>query len=652
MKYPWYNCMLYFDLAMNMNCEDISNIIFDHITGQYYIPNNENDTKINITWLYKYKLWFDHICSVLPKFNMGYIVSNLDDKVIYNSKLLGFNQAELLDKSIDENITPSNINHKRFVEDYKKTKNRTVEGVVRYVKALSKDKTQVPIEIYMQQLPDNSYFAALFKEVNTSTTHDDSIILNMSTIAIVIIDYEGIIQRVNPATIRLSGYSTDDLVGSNIKMLMPEPYSSQHDGYLKKYFATGISTIIVSDQLPSDRTVQLKHKNGTIIPIQLAVKKDPVAKKFIGYVYDMTNRQKEINQKLQFVSAVSHEIKTPLTGIVGLCDNISPDTIDHDIISIKNTADHVLTVVMDILDFSRVESGQFDIKVSQFSLKEALMESIESLNGLLKTKSQTVGLVMNNDVLLSTDKIRLKQIILNVLSNAIKNDDNTGQTIEIVVNVIPNENISIKIKDNGKGMTQDFIENHLFKPFEYRESHRNGGLISHGLGMYIVKTLIEKLQGSISIESIVDVGTTITLQLPIKYIVYTCTEQKLKLSKVTNITGLSHDQIVVIDDNHINVILNQRILKKYFNLPSNPIGFTDPLKALDFLLANLHAIKLVWVDHQMPYINGCDLSKKIREEGFKGIIVAVTAKECYDCQDIDAVVKKPLTIDKIKTLWN
>ncbi len=355
---------------------------------------------------------------------------------------------------------------------------------------------------------------------------------------IVVINKKGIIQSVNPAMEEMFGYPLETMVGRNVSMLMPEPYHSQHDGYLDNYLTTGVEKII-----GLGREVRGKRRDGSTFPIDLSVNRLEVASglHFAGVIRDISERHRvqtdmeqakteaiEANKaKSTFLATMSHEIRTPLNGIVGTVDVLAHTQLDetqHDlVVTAQDSALLLQGIIDDILDFSKIEAGRLELEYSVVSMERIVEGLADSLLFLAKKYETRLLTFVDPELpLLQGDAIRLRQILYNLSGNAIKfsggMDDRVGQ---VVVSVTQDKMehgtaaVCIEVSDNGIGMSKEVVSG-LFKPFVQGEadiSRRFGGT---GLGLVITDRLVQMMAGTIAVESSPNVGSTFRVRLPLQ----------------------------------------------------------------------------------------------------------------------------------------
>lgn len=347
---------------------------------------------------------------------------------------------------------------------------------------------------------------------------------------IITIDDSGIINSFNPASEKLFGYLLNEVIGKNINILMPEPYRSAHDSYLKHYLDTGEAKII-----GTGRELTGLRKDNTTFPILLTVGEMKVGNKrmFTGTVTDITERKRTEQQlisakefaeeantaKSRFLANMSHELRTPLNAIIGYSemlaeDNTSPKMID-DLKKIRGAGQDLLTMINDILDFSRIETGKIELSPEAFSI-ESLAREIEGMVVPLVEKNNSVLSVHCEPDLgdMQTDSTRLRQILFNLLNNAAKFTKNGRVDLKVTASGKGTEKkIIFTVSDTGIGMNTEQI-NRLFRPFVQGDTSTTRKFDGVGLGLVVSQRFSELLGGGITVKSTPGKGSVFTLYLP------------------------------------------------------------------------------------------------------------------------------------------
>lgn len=320
---------------------------------------------------------------------------------------------------------------------------------------------------------------------------------------------------------------------------------------------------------------------------------------------ELSNRAKE-----DFVANISHEIRTPLNAIIGLSGELARHTPENETKALVNhigsSGKHLLSLVNNILDFSKINDGQLPLEQKNFSFSLA----IDQIKSIIALSSDEKSLVIdyNIDPNLSLyhigDELRIKQVLLNILSNAVKFTDEGSIKFDLFVKKTDDigQELEIRIEDTGIGMSPDFIPN-LFDKFaqeEYSSTRRVGGF---GLGMAISYKLIQLMNGNIHVKSEKEVGSifTINLKLPIGNNVEIDTSQ-LSMSKLLD--GL---KVLVVEDNEINRLVARTVLTR---LKVTVFECDNGKEAIEFLQENI--VDMVLMDVQMPVMNGIEATEIIR----------------------------------------
>jgi len=220
--------------------------------------------------------------------------------------------------------------------------------------------------------------------------------------------------------------------------------------------------------------------------------------------------------KSEFLSSMSHEFRTPLNAILGFSTMLKEDsnlTVDQrgDILRIEQSGKHLLDMVNQLLDLSRIENGHLDLEISDINIPELLEECMEHIMPLANERGITIEPKLNARCTAISDKVRTKQIILNLLSNAIKYNSENGK---IIIMCIPSDedHLKVTVTDSGDGISPDLISK-IFRPFERLQSSHNV-IEGAGVGLALVKKLVKELNGHIGVDSQPGKGSTFWFTLP------------------------------------------------------------------------------------------------------------------------------------------
>jgi two-component system sensor kinase FixL len=348
-------------------------------------------------------------------------------------------------------------------------------------------------------------------------------IIDTAVDGIITIDSQGTIETLNPAAARLFGYEEEELIGKNIKILMPEPDKSNHDKYIENYHRTGEGQII-----GKGRDVIGKKKDGSTFPFLLSISEVQLSgrKIFTGIIHDISELEKmkdalkkemELNElKSRFVTMTSHEFRTPLSAILSSVSLISKynDPKDEEkrikhINRIKSSVANLTGILNDFLSLSRLEEGREMNTPEEFDIKELSDDVMEEISSILKEKQLIEYNHFGTTSLLTLDKNIIKNIFINLLSNASKYSAE-GKKILFTTSIYDNH-LDIVIKDEGIGIP-DEDKPHLFNRF-FR-AHNTQNIQGTGLGLNIVEKYVTLLNGEVNFISELNKGTTFTITIP------------------------------------------------------------------------------------------------------------------------------------------
>jgi len=364
-------------------------------------------------------------------------------------------------------------------------------------------------------------------------------IMNTIIEGIIVIDTAGTIRLANTAVTQMFNYTESELVGKNVSVLMPDPAFRHHDEYVRNYLRTGQHRII-----GIGREVIGRRKDGTLFPLELSIGEvvDETASgvktnrhMFIGTLHDVTARKRyeealmlakrdaesASEAKSMFLAKMSHELRTPLNAILGFSEILKEQLFGplHNekylryLEDIHSSGQHLLKLIDDILDISRIESGKFRIDEEIFELGPMLTRCLDQVRALSERKS-IVLLKRLPDQLprLRADSRSVRQILLNLLSNAIKFTPARG-TVTLGVMIRPGGALAISVSDTGPGMTQAEMAQ-AFQPFGQGPVERPKNSQGPGLGLFIARSLAELHGGRLEIESELKKGTQAVVCFP------------------------------------------------------------------------------------------------------------------------------------------
>lgn len=368
-------------------------------------------------------------------------------------------------------------------------------------------------------------------------------IVDNSYDAIIAIDREGLIKSWNAGASNLYGYARKEILGKNIKTLIPQNSLEEFDEIIESVYQGGVEKEI--------ETLRLKNDNN-IVDVALTV--SPIKnedQEFIGCSLierDITHR-KEVEKRIsEFYSTVSHELRTPLTSIRGALSIIDDDIIELDseeareMIQVARTSsERLVRLINDILDLRKIEAGKLELHLEKMNTVDVIKQGIDTMQGMADKAGVKLATTCDgiSDVLVDPD--RMTQVISNLLSNAIKFSA-PGDLVLLSVDQGENGQVRFSITDEGEGIAQDQIEK-LFGKFQQIDSSDTRPKEGTGLGLAISKAIVEQHNGTIGVHSKPGTGSTFWFELPCQ----------TKEAKVAIVESEQEEKCILIVEDDLNL---------------------------------------------------------------------------------------------------
>lgn len=334
---------------------------------------------------------------------------------------------------------------------------------------------------------------------------------------IVTIDQERIVTSFNRAAERIFGYSAEEVLGRNVNMLMPEPYHTEHDGYVSNYLKTGTTKVI-----GIGREVEARRKNAEIFPMDLSVSEITRngRKLFIGVIRDITERKRMERMKNEFVATVSHELRTPLTSINGPIGLLLggalgeiPEAARRMLEVAHKNSQRLGALINDLLDIEKIAAGKMRFALQTQEIMPLVEQALLLSQPHAAQNQIELRLVERAmEVWVRVDGQRLQQILTNFLSNATKFSPKDG-VVRVGVKKL-GEQVRIQVSDDGPGIPEEF-RSRIFEKFSQADSSDSRQKGGTGLGLAIAKELAEKMGGRVDFESRTGQGSTFYVDLQI-----------------------------------------------------------------------------------------------------------------------------------------
>lgn len=414
--------------------------------------------------------------------------------------------------------------------------------------------------------------------------------------------------------------------------------------------------------------VEKKDKNGNITDVLMTISDiDEIKHKELEVKEKLKEAAEKANQanvaKTNFLRRMSHDIRTPLNGIVGMINLAQRYGNDKEKLyeckeKVLTSLDYLLSLINDILDMSKVESNALVLEPKPFDL----IETLNSIIAIIETSANEHNIQFIGGKSLSYIPHRyfigsqeyLNRLLMNIASNAIKYNKENGSITLYCKEISSNENMALMqfvCSDTGLGMSEEF-QKHAFEPFACEGKATITGYSGTGLGLSIVKDIVDIMDGSIEMDSKENVGTTFVVTIPLQM----DSNPKVKVQKNEKELNLSGKKALLVEDNEINLEI-ATIMLQDLGLIVTPAQ--NGKEALDiFEQSDTHTFDYIFMDVMMPVMDGLEATRRIRslnrEDAKTTPIIALSAnafeddiKECLDA-GMNAHVAKPIDVHALK----
>jgi len=357
--------------------------------------------------------------------------------------------------------------------------------------------------------------------------------------------------------------------------------------------------------------------------------------------------------KSEFLANMSHEIRTPMNGVLGMTQLLEMTVLTSEQMqytnALKLSANNLLSLINNILDLSKIEAEKIKLEMAKFSLVKCIKDIVLMQQAAAHEKGLVINLDLAGDIpdVLVGDQLLVKQILLNLLGNALKFTSNGSITISTLL-LEQNDSsvrVQIDVRDTGVGISSESIDK-IFMPFVQEDGSTTRKYGGSGLGLTISRRLAELLEGTISVESSPGVGSCFTVTLP-----FSVVSDSASIPEIPQYTTVSWDgpplRILLVEDDQVNIIFGTSLLKK---MGHGYIAVEDGVECLAALEQG--AFDLVLMDIQMPVMNGEEALREVRRKELNTChhqpIIALTAYSMRDDRDyflnqgFDGYVSKPL----------
>jgi PAS domain S-box-containing protein len=453
------------------------------------------------------------------------------------------------------------------------------------------------------------------------------------------IDAMGILRRVNQTECRMLGYTREEMVGKPVwqfvaadqqeqsrqairrKVSGEEPPAPFERDFLRR--DGGYLILEIYDSLIFNRTGQVTGIRSVLLDVTdrrlaeqlLANEVTERERLTVALRRSKEEAEKANRAKSEFLSRMSHELRTPLNAILGFAQLLEMSPLDRDkreaVAQILKAGQHLLGLINEVLEISRIEAGRLSLSPEPVLITSAVQETLDLLTPMAVRRNillcDEVGKERRRYVM--ADQQRLKQVLLNLISNAIKYNSDDG-TVTISSEEVDGSRLKVRVRDTGPGIKSD-SQSKLFTPFE-RLGAEQTGVEGTGLGLALSKRLLEMMGGSIGVENNPDRGATFWMELPL--VQDPVTQLQTAMPVVATTVGPVRQQrqriVLYVEDNLSNITLIEHIIvhRPYVKLVAAMQG------RLGLDLAREHRPDLILLDLHLPDISGEDVLHGLRQE--------------------------------------
>ncbi len=539
-----------------------------------------------------------------------------------------------------------------------------------YIAARKRDQTE--LTRYKDHLEEEVHARTQQLEISNRSLTETTSAMDRAGIGIHWINADtGRFLHVNDYAASMLGYSRQELGNLGVQDLDPD--------FTFDNFRT--RTLPLREMGAGVIQTRQRHKDGHIVPIEVSFyylpPNDELPPRFISFITDITLRKKaeaEIlssrdaaeaanKAKSSFLANMSHELRTPLNAILGFSSLMRQDTaLTETQISnlsiINRSGNHLLTLINDILEMAKIEAGRIQIENAPFDLGALVREIVDMMEIRAREKGLQLLLDQTSEFprYINGDEVRLRQILINLVGNAVKFTDQGGVTVRLGTRQNSHSHLIVEVEDSGRGISSD-DQKKLFQPFVQlgKQAGKNKGT---GLGLAITHQLVQLMGGNITVESTPGKGSLFRVDLALSEARHTEVPETVREEK-GEVTGLAQGQriyrILIVEDQLENQLLLSQLMER--------IGFEVKIaengEAGVALFQSWHP-DLIWMVRRMPVMDGMESTKIIRKltGGLDVKIFAVTASDLMQQRDeilavgMDEFVRKPYRFSEIYNALN
>lgn len=609
-------------------------------------------------------------------------LANADGQFVYANPAAvaatGYSLEELLTKNVTD------LNTSVSPAEFEALFRRAVSEEIPPFEAIwrRKDDEKLPVEISINSvlIDGERFLSASIRDITERRLVERELeqmgaMIEGAHDAIIVWELDGAVQRWNAGAVQLYGYTTEEAIGEIPQDLLKAQHSSNWKRVRKRLFEKG--------QWAGEVEHQKKSGKKIIVSSRMQLLETPQGEQLVLEINRDVSRQHRIQEQLEkanevaekaneaksaFLANISHELRTPMTAVLGFAEMLRQHSADPDytekVDTIMRNGQYLLSLLNDILDLSKIEAGKIDVKEESVSVPRL----IDDIRDLMDNRSEAAGVPLTFEFLsevpgfVTADRMRTRQILVNLIGNALKFTDNGSVKVLIDVEYESSDEdnrLRIQVADTGIGMTPEQV-NSLFRPFTQASQETGRKFGGTGLGLSVSRRLAEHMGGRISVSSELGVGSTFALYLPIKKV----EENNMGLPVIQPLNAIENSDAALMPTIKAKILLADdrrdvwRVARYFLEKCGAEVEVAeDGRQAVDAVNRNNEAglpFDLILMDMQMPIMTGQEAVAELRRSGCNLPIIALTADamegERESCLAIGCDEYSPKPIDGPKLM--